>query len=62
MAAVQSLEAFPERGRRTAKPGIRELVVPFGQSAYVLRYARRKQSGEIVVLRVWHAREEREDW
>jgi plasmid stabilization system protein ParE len=37
--AMRSLTASPERGRPTGVPGVRELIVPFGQSAYLLRYA-----------------------
>lgn len=35
----------------------RELFVPFGAGAYVLRY--RIHDDTIVVIRVWHSREER---
>jgi plasmid stabilization system protein ParE len=59
-AAVQSLDTFPERGRSTGRPNLRELIVPFGQSNYVLRYAYLRQADEVVVLRVWHGREMRE--
>jgi plasmid stabilization system protein ParE len=58
--AVESLELFPERGRPSGIRGIRELMVPFGQSAYVLRYAYNTNNGEIVILRIWHGREMRE--
>jgi hypothetical protein len=38
--------------------GRRELFVPFGVGAYVLRY---RLTGEnLVVIRVWHSRESRE--
>jgi len=37
--AIQSLDTFPDRGRPSGTPGARELIVPFGRSAYVLRYA-----------------------
>jgi hypothetical protein len=33
--------------------------VPFGRSAYVLRYAYSIENHEIVVLRIWHGREAR---
>lgn len=59
-AAIQSLEHFPDRGRPAKIPGLRELVVPFGQSAYVLRYAYFAEPDEVVILRIWHAREQRE--
>jgi plasmid stabilization system protein ParE len=58
-SAIQSLDAFPERGRPSATPNIRELIVPFGRSGYVLRYAYRQEADEIIVIRVWHGREER---
>jgi plasmid stabilization system protein ParE len=58
--AIQSLGNLPDRGRPAGKPGIRELIVPFGQSAYVVRYAHRADAGEVVVLRIWHGREERD--
>jgi len=58
IAAIQSLDTFPERGRPSG-PNIRELIVPFGQSGYVLRYAFREHDDEVVVLRIWHSREER---
>jgi plasmid stabilization system protein ParE len=34
--AMQSLAEFPERGRPSAVPGLRELIVPFGRSVYLL--------------------------
>jgi len=37
--------------------GRRELFIPFGASAYVLRY--RIHDDTLVVIRVWHSREER---
>lgn len=35
----------------------RELVLPFGATAYVLRY--RLEGEHIIIIRVWHGREER---
>jgi len=60
ITAVQSLYTFPERGRPAGTANVRELVVPFGKSGYVVRYAHRQQTDEVVVLRVWHGREARE--
>jgi plasmid stabilization system protein ParE len=57
-AAMQSLDAFPQRGLPCAVPGVRELIVPFGRSAYLLRYALLPLTDEIVILRIWHGREE----
>jgi plasmid stabilization system protein ParE len=36
------------------------LIVPFGRSAYIVRYAYLRESDEVVILRVWHGREQRE--
>jgi len=45
-------------GRRISQE--RELIVPFGRSAYLIRYAYSAKDGEIVILRVWHGSEPRE--
>jgi plasmid stabilization system protein ParE len=58
--AIRSLGIYPERGRLSAVADARELIVPFGRSAYVVRYALLTEVDEIVVLRVWHGREQRE--
>jgi plasmid stabilization system protein ParE len=57
--AIQSLDTFPDRGRPTGIEGVRELIVPFGSSAYVLRYAHLADTNEVIVLRIWHGREQR---
>ena len=57
--AIESLEILPERGRPSGIANMRELIVPFGQSAYVIRYIHRARTGEIVILRIWHGRESR---
>ena len=59
-AAIQSIAGFPQRGRPSGLRGVRELVVPFGQAAYIIRYAHITSRDEIVILRLWHSREERE--
>lgn len=38
-------------------PEFHELVIPFGQRGYIMRY--RIEKNTIVILRVWHARENR---
>lgn len=58
-SAIQSLDTMPERGRLSGLPNTRELIVPFGHSAYVLRYTYSSENREVVVLRVWHGREAR---
>jgi plasmid stabilization system protein ParE len=59
-AAMPSLLTFSERGRPSDIAGLRELIVPFGRSAYVLRYKVDAQGDEVVIVRVWHGREGRE--
>jgi plasmid stabilization system protein ParE len=57
--ALHSLDVFPDRGRPSGIAGARELVVPFGRLAYVVRYAHLAERDEIVILRIWHGREQR---
>ena len=55
---VQRLLEFPHLGRRMEdETERREVAVPFGAGAYVLRY--RMHDETIVVLCVWHSREAR---
>ena len=57
-SGAESLMEFPERGRPMGdETGRRELLIPFGAGAYVLRY--RFYREEVVIIRVWHSREER---
>jgi plasmid stabilization system protein ParE len=51
---------LPDSGRPTNVLHVREFIVPFGRSAYVLRYAHLPLAGEVVVLRIWHGRETRD--
>ena len=45
--------------RGSGVPAARELVVPFGRSAYVMRDAHLPDTEEIAILRIWHGREAR---
>ena len=57
-AGADRLLDSPEIGRPLADgTGRRELVIPFGAGAYVLRY--RIHDDTVVVIRVWHGREAR---
>jgi plasmid stabilization system protein ParE len=60
MHAIQSLDTFPDRGRPSRVTGAHELIVPFGRSAYIVRYAYNARREEVVILRIWHSREARE--
>jgi plasmid stabilization system protein ParE len=57
-AALERLEEFPNLGRPTKDPAIRQLVIPFGARGYVARYTVRGKD-DILVLRLWHGREAR---
>lgn len=59
-SAIGSLADFPERGRPSQVPGLRELVVAFGRSSYVIRYSHLAATQTILIVRVWHGRETRE--
>jgi len=56
-ATVLLLE-HPAIGARIEEREDRELLIPFGQRGYILRY--RLHDGAIVILRLWHVRETRE--
>lgn len=57
--AIDSLSAFPERGRIAPLPDHRELVVPFGRSTYIVRNKYRAESKSVAIVRIWHGREDR---
>ena len=53
------LVEFPDMGyRMNDDSGRRELIIPFRAGAYVLRYYLLKEY--VVVVRVWHSRENRD--
>ena len=55
---ARKLVDFPHIGRPMGdETERRELFIPFGAGAYVLRY--RIHSATIIVIRVWHSREAR---
>jgi plasmid stabilization system protein ParE len=56
--AADTLAEFPEKGRPwDLEMDFRELPARFGARGYVIRY--RYADGEIIIVRVWHALEER---
>jgi plasmid stabilization system protein ParE len=57
--AIESLLDFPGLGAPTDDPEIRQLVIRFGSSAYIVRYMVLTESEDILVLRVWHGRDAR---
>lgn len=42
-----------------SRPDYRQLFVPFGKNAYVLRYRVDEENDTLVVVRIWHSRENR---
>ena len=59
IARAGDLSGFPEVGAPWEPDmAYRELVVPFGARAYVLRY--RLFQGRVVIARVWHGLEARD--
>lgn len=59
LAGVNLLRDFPERGKPfNDGTNRRELYLPFGAGAYVLRY--RIDLNIIAIIRVWHSRESRD--
>lgn len=56
--AADSLKEFPEKGRPwDLEMDFRELPVRFGARGYVIRY--RYYNDEVIIVRVWHALEDR---
>lgn len=53
-----SLRIAPKKGRLVGRV-YRDLIVPFGKGAYILRYRIEETKGAIVVVRIWHSRERR---
>lgn len=58
-SALERLQEFPSVGLPTSSPVIRQIVVRFGGSGYIVRYAVTPDRGDILVTRIWHGREER---
>ncbi len=59
-SGIERLSAHPHAGlaMRDREP-YRQLFIPFGRSAYVLRYRIDEDHNRLVIVRVWHGRETR---
>jgi plasmid stabilization system protein ParE len=57
--AIERLQEFPAMGMPTKDAGIRQIVVRFGASGYIVRYNVRSETNDILITRVWHGREMR---
>jgi toxin ParE1/3/4 len=58
-SAIERLQEFPDLGMSTEDGDIRQIVVRFGASGYIVRYAVLREDGNILVTRIWHGREAR---
>ena len=58
-AAIEKLQDFPALGMPTDDPEIRQLVIRFGASGYIVRYVVLPETADILVTRIWHGREAR---
>ncbi|MET0544998.1 MAG: type II toxin-antitoxin system RelE/ParE family toxin [Caulobacterales bacterium] len=54
---ILSLGDQPFKGRQGRAPDLRELVVQFGKSGYVVRY--RVTDDSVIIIRIWHGLEDR---
>jgi plasmid stabilization system protein ParE len=52
---LKLLAQFPALGKPLGRTGMRELYVPFGKSAYVIRYYLSARRNAVVVLRMLSA-------
>lgn len=57
--AIEKLQEFPALGMPTDDPEIRQIVIRFGASGYIVRYVVLPETADILVTRIWHGREAR---
>jgi plasmid stabilization system protein ParE len=57
--ALDRLQEFPDLGMRTGDADIRQMVVRFGSSGYIVRYVALPENENILITRIWHGREAR---
>ena len=57
--AIERLQDFPALGMPTADPDIRQIVIRFGGSGYIIRYTILQETADVLITRVWHGREAR---
>ena len=56
---IERLQDFPDRGVPTSDAAIRQIVIRFGSSGYIVRYAIIPETRDIFITRIWHGREAR---
>lgn len=57
--AIDRLQEFPNLGMPTEDADIRQIVIRFGSSGYIVRYAAMPADRNILITRIWHGREAR---
>ena len=57
--AIERLQEFPDLGMPTEDADIRQIVIRFGASGYIIRYAVLAADENILITRIWHGREAR---
>jgi len=57
--ALETVHGSPGLGRPTEDSEIRQIVIRFGAAGYIARYAILPETGDVLVLRIWHGREAR---
>jgi plasmid stabilization system protein ParE len=57
--AIDRLQEFPALGMPTEDADIRQIVIRFGASGYIVRYAILAETADILITRIWHGRESR---
>jgi toxin ParE1/3/4 len=55
--AIERLQDFPALGIPTKDATVRQIVIRFGTSDYIVRYV--AEANDIVITRIWHGREAR---
>jgi toxin ParE1/3/4 len=56
---IGRLPEFPALGMPTEDAYIRQIVIRFGASGYIVRYVIVPETKDILITRVWHGREAR---
>lgn len=57
--AIERLQDFPALGMPTDDPEIRQIVIRFGASGYIVRYVVLPETTDVLITRIWHGREAR---
>ena len=57
--AIDRLQEFPALGMPTEDVDIRQIVIRFGASGHIVRYAVLAETADILITRIWHGRESR---